>query len=271
MNCDFCNNKFSNKQNLNSHQRKAKYCLKIQGFETSDIKCDICEQMYSGYVYKKHINICEKRKIEKEVKILNTELNKQVDILTMELGKSQKEVEILTTELEKSQKRNHELSLIAIKRPSTSNKNIRINNYIKNMPPILDSDITDNVKNLTLEHHVEGAEGYSKYAMQHPFKDRIACVDVTRGKIKYKDENGNVIEDAGFGKMMTKLCDALKERSFMLCQEHYENLSKKYTEKELEKFDFMETAIAIAKCSEGHETDFCNKIIKMISKGSTVS
>ena len=57
----------------------------------------------------------------------------------------------------------------------------------------------------------------------------------------------------------------------MLCQEHYENLSKKYTEKELEKFDFMATALAVAKCSEGRETDFGNKIIKMISKGSTVS
>jgi hypothetical protein len=57
MECEFCKNKFSNKQNLNNHQRTAKYCLKIQGVEPhykhekmskectcydSDVDCD-CE------------------------------------------------------------------------------------------------------------------------------------------------------------------------------------------------------------------------------------
>jgi hypothetical protein len=30
MKCEFCHNEFSNKQNLNYHQKKAKYCLLLQ-------------------------------------------------------------------------------------------------------------------------------------------------------------------------------------------------------------------------------------------------
>jgi hypothetical protein len=69
--------------------------------------------------------------------------------------------------------------------------------------------------------------------------------------------------------MMEKLCRELKDRSFNLCQEHYEKLSDSFTDKELDDFNFMEIAIAISKYANGKESDFCNKIIKMISKGVT--
>ena len=124
------------------------------------------------------------------------------------------------------------------------------------MSPLLEDDKKNNIPNLTLEHHVMGAEGYAQYALEFPFKDKIVTVDVSRNKIKYKNE------DVGFKKMMTKLCLVLKDRSFSLCQEHYEKLSDKCTESE------METALAITKYANGRENDFCRDIIKMISKGS---
>ena len=162
-----------------------------------------------------------------------------------------------------------ELSLTAVKRPTTSTKNVQINNYIKNMPPLLPSDITDNVHNLTLEHHSKGPEGYAEYALEFPFKDKIVCVDTARNKIKYKNEEGDVIEDVGFRKMMVKLCTSLKDRSFNLSQEHYEKLSDTFTEKEVDDYNFMEAAIAISKFANGRESDFCNEIVKMISKKSS--
>jgi hypothetical protein len=138
------------------------------------------------------------------------------------------------------------------------------------MPPLLESDIKENVQYLTLDHHVKGAEGYAEYALEFPFKDKIVCVDTARNKIKYKNEEGDVIEDVGFRKMMEKLCLALKDRSFNLSQEHYEKLAETFTEKEVDDYNFMETAIAISKYANGKENDFCNKIIKMISKGVIV-
>ena len=136
------------------------------------------------------------------------------------------------------------------------------------MDPLRIDDIKNTVPMLTLDHHIKGAEGYAEFALEFPFKEKIVCVDVNRNKIKYKDCEGNVIEDVGFQKMMTKLCDLLKDRSFNLSQEHYDKLSEQFTDKELDDFNCMNTALAISRYANGKENEFCNKIIKLISKGS---
>ena len=74
---------------------------------------------------------------------------------------------------------------------------------------------------------------------------------MTRNKIKY---------DIGFQKMMIKLCEALKDRSFSLCQEHYEKLIREFTE----------TAMAITRYANGRENEFCNKVIKLFDMFPTV-
>jgi hypothetical protein len=195
-----------------------------------------------------------------------------------ELHDANKEIEMLRNiinelRLDKKdlQERYDKLSLTAVKRPVTTNKNIQINNYIQQMEPIKMVDITQSVPMLTLDHHVKGAEGYAEFALEFPFKNRIVCVDVNRNKIKYKNDEGDLIEDVGFRKMMTKLCIALKERSFSLSQEHYEKLSDSFSDSEMDGVNFMETALAITKCANGKETDFCNKIIKIIGKGANVA
>lgn len=138
------------------------------------------------------------------------------------------------------------------------------------MEPLRIDDIKQTVPMLTLDHHVKGAEGYAEFALEFPFKDKIVCVDVNRNKIKYKNDEGDVIEDVGFQKMMTKLCEAIKDRSFNLCQEHYEKLTQEFTEKEMEEYNCMETAMAITRYANGRENEFCNKVIKLISKGSKI-
>jgi hypothetical protein len=263
MKCEFCNNEFSNKQNLNAHQKKAKYCLKIQGISGNEYKCKYCKKIFhSKYDLDRHIKTCKKFSSQHNQNLLQTQHDQ---ILTLK-----KENEMLKIELEKFRSDYKELSITAVKRPTTSTKNIQINNYIKNMPPLLESDITDNVPMLTLEHHSKGAEGYAQYALEFPFKDKIVTVDVARNKIKYKNEEGDIIEDVGFKKMMAKLCTALKDRSFNLSQEHYEKLSEKFSDEEIDEFDFMGAAIAITKYANGRESDFCKDIIKMIGKGSIV-
>ena len=139
------------------------------------------------------------------------------------------------------------------------------------MKPLKMDDIKNSVPMLTLDHHVKGPEGYAEYALEFPFKNKIVCVDVNRNKIKYKDGEGNIIEDLGFRNMMTKLCESLKDHSFNLCQEHYEKLSEQFTEKELDEYNCMNTALAIARYANGRENEFCNKVIKLISKGSKIS
>ena len=262
MECQHCKKVLSTKYALVTHQNSALYCLKIQGKESKkNFECDICGKEFRvKFHIQNHQKICEKNIPKKFIDNIN-ELKSQNNKLTTENN-------MLKSELKNIREDYKELSITAVKKPTTSTKNIQINNYIKNMPPLLDSDIKDNVQYLTLDHHSKGAEGYAEYALEFPFKNKIVCVDVTRNKIKYKNEDGDIIEDIGFKKMMTKLCEALKDRSFNLSQAHYEKLSDNFTDKEMEEYNFMETAIAISKFANGRENDFCNQIIKMISKNT---
>jgi hypothetical protein len=264
MKCEFCSNEFSNKQNLNYHQKKAKYCLKLQKKDPEQIFiCDGCNKQFTSNVtLVRHKKGCSSTELIEQLRKDNDNFKNKITSLTdmnMELR----------TFLKDLQDRYDNLSLTAVKRPTTSTKNVQINNYIKNMAPLLQSDITDNVHNLTLEHHSKGPEGYAEYALEFPFKDKIVCVDTARNKIKYKNEDGDVVDDVGFRKMMVKLCTELKDRSFSLSQEHYEKLSDTFTEKEVEEYNFMEAAIAISKYANGRESDFCNEIVKMISNKSS--
>ena len=156
-----------------------------------------------------------------------TKYKEENQILKEENNILKKEISMLNQHLEKYREDYTNLSLTAVKRPVNNTKNIQINNFIQKMEPLMIEDIEESVPMLTLDHHVKGPEGYAEYALEFPFKDKIVCVDVNRNKIKYKDGEGNVIEDVGFQKMMTKLCESLKDRSFNLCQEHYEKLSER--------------------------------------------
>ena len=221
--CDFCGNTFVHKQNLNSHQKKAKYCLKIQGVKGVEFGCTLCDRIFhSKYECDRHEKTCKKSKLVDFLKKQVEYQKKQVDDQKIEI-KDQKikiadqkieiaELRIKNKMLQDLQDNYKELSITAIKSTNTktSTKNIQINNYIKNMSPLLENDIKSNVPMLTLEHHVMGAEGYAQYALEFPFKDKIVCVDVSRNKIKYKNEEGDIIEDVGFKKDDDKVVFSIK-------------------------------------------------------------
>jgi hypothetical protein len=275
--CKFCENCFSNKSNLKIHQKRAKYCLKIQGKEEEKeeekkvFKCPECKRELSTYQrLQTHYTICVPYQTNLLSKKLNEEFEKEKIRKDKIILNQKKLIKELKENVKSLQKQLENVAIKAVSRPSyTSNKNIQINNYIQNMQPLCLKDIKESVPMLTLDHHVKGPEGYAEYALEFPFKDKIVCVDVSRNKIKYKNEEGDVIEDVGFRKMMMKLCDALKDRSYKLCQDHYEKLLDKFSEEEMDNtdFDFMEAAKAIHKYANGRESEFCNKIIKLISKG----
>jgi hypothetical protein len=281
--CVFCKRNFSSKFSLKKHQKTAKYCLKIQGKENipGKFKCKGCGKTFTRkelFIY--HDNICKKNKenrqneqYERKIEEIQKQCERKIvakDKIILSLKRQLKSQKMT---IDKLQKQMQEVALKAVSRPTynTSNKTIQINNYIKQMEPLRVEHIRESVPMLTLDHHVKGPEGYAEYALEFPFKNRIVCVDVARNKIKYKNDEGDIIEDPGFRKMMMKLCEALKDRSYKLCQDHYEKLLDKFSEEEMDNtdFDFMEAAKAIHKYANGRESDFCSKIIKLISKGAT--
>jgi uncharacterized C2H2 Zn-finger protein len=268
MECKYCKNSFKTISSLNNHIKHARYCLKLREEEVMFI-CEFCEKSFSSkYGMVKHQVNCRdlyeniKKNIKKNMK------EKYEKLLFDQKKEYEKRICDLQDKLEN-------IAIKAVQNPTTmhntTTKNIQINNFLKNAPALTDAVIQDNIQYLTLDHHVQGAEGYAKYAMEFPFKGRIVCVDVARNKIKYKDGDGNVIEDVGFQKMMMKLCKAIFGKSYDLSIEHLDKLAKKFTEKELEQYDYLAAAKAITMYSKGSESDFCRKIVKIISKSAVSS
>ncbi len=272
MECEFCKKVLSSKSALNTHQRTARYCLKIQGLQVSKkYECKGCNKTFEiSANFERHKKTCKNPNKIQEYKDIIKQMKQDMTKLYETIKVLQKENEMLREDKKDLQDNYTELSLTAVKRPVNNTKNIQINNFIQKMEPLRIKDIKESVPLLTLDHHVKGPEGYAEYALEFPFKNKIVCVDINRNKIKYKDGDGNVIEDVGFRKMMTKLCDSLKDRSFNLCQEHYEKLSEQFTEKELDEYNCMNTALAISRYANGRENEFCNKMVKLISKGSII-
>ena len=71
MNCEFCNNTFSSSYNLKTHQKSAKFCLKLQGQEIikpDDNICEYCENSFSvKQSLDRHYLTCNVKKNRTEV------------------------------------------------------------------------------------------------------------------------------------------------------------------------------------------------------------
>ena len=85
--CKFCNNYFSTKTNLNSHHRRAKYCLKLQGkskLEDASIICKSCGKVStSKWNHQLHLSTCKKSDMVSLLSQENDKLKKENGELTM--------------------------------------------------------------------------------------------------------------------------------------------------------------------------------------------
>ena len=116
MECKFCKNTFSNKQNLNAHQRRAKYCLIIQGKKNKMFPCKSCgKEFQTKSNYKRHVKICTSLKTENKYLII-------IDDLKMRINNLETENRIFKNKYKLLEEKYHELSITAVKRPTTTMK-----------------------------------------------------------------------------------------------------------------------------------------------------
>ncbi len=145
------------------------------------------------------------------------------------------------------------------KSTTTTIKNTHIN-YIQKMEPITQEHLITNAPQLTIEQ----ASGYAEYALEGPLKDRIACVDYSRRKIKFKDIEGNVITDPE----MTKLAPSIKDKSSQLVYNlNTSNLDSSMFEGVAKLFN---TNADIKNGAIGVKTNFYHDFIKQVCSGSVI-
>nr|QBK88171.1 MAG: hypothetical protein LCMAC202_05330 [Marseillevirus LCMAC202] len=200
VNCEYCGTNFVKKCNLYKHQRTAKYCLRIQGTKER-YSCTFCERDFSrSDALKRHQIGCSARDVRDK---LRDEQNTQ--LLDM-IAQLQRTIEHLS------------------QNQGTGNTVNRNNVVLQNMAPITDEDIQEHLEHLTLNFIQDGAKGYADFAGKYPFKDRLLCTDRARKKLKYKDGNGEVIEDGGGAKLAQRFFQVIAPRNEEIINTEYRAL-----------------------------------------------
>jgi hypothetical protein len=233
MECNYCKKLFKNLSSLNYHIKNAKYCLKLrdENFE-GNFKCNNCLKNFSSKQTKDvHESKCKENTndIFNENIILKERLKLQEEAVKKQEEKHETQIKELQTQIKELQSQIERLATAAINKPTNvQNNNQRVNQIINNLTPITEQYLKDQAEFLTIDHIKDGVNGYIKYALDYPLKDKIVCTDFSRRKIKYKDDNGNLIEDPEMIKLSQKLFKAIEEKNSTLINEYITELHDKY-------------------------------------------
>ena len=206
LHCEYCGYDSTTKASLKRHQTKTIYCLEIQ----QQIRDGVVQEEES--VNKKGRTI---RDLEVELSCKDEKLkckDEMIHKLEIDIQDLRNQIKILI------QNQQH-VTLTAITKPSTSVKNTVKNCTIQNLTPLKEAEMREQIQYLTMDHLKAGAEGYAKYAMEYPLKNKITCTDMSRKKLAWKDCDDNIIYDNEGSKLAEKFFRILKERNFQLFRE----------------------------------------------------
>ena len=232
--CSFCEKTFTSKSNLKAHINGAKYCISTRPTTTLVrviFKCEGCDsELSSKQILDNHKSKC----IDFILKKSQEEHSKQ--IASLEKIISEKNIHI--KELED---RMHSLLVKAVSKPTVINANTdnRIQQTINNLIPITDDHLREQAQFLTLDHIKQGAIGYANFACEHALKDRITCVDVSRRKVKYKNQDGLVITDPEMSVLSKKLFCSIQEKNTQLTKQYKQELREMVLQKFRDSGDDM--------------------------------
>lgn len=259
--CEYCNKEFKSKYTLKSHLEKNKKCLNQRGLQPiSDFVCSKCEFIF---MFKtdliRHEEVCTRKKIETATSALLKEKDKQIDLLLQQLKEKDQIIK--------------ELAEKAISKPTITNNTTTNHNIVNNLQIISEEYIKDHAKNLTIDHIKKGALGYSEYFLEYPLKERIACTDYSRRKIKYKNEQGEIVTDPEMTTLSNLLFKSIKERNRELTIQYTNELTDKFkTASDPAQLSyFMEVAsnfsqqdLEVFRMFNGDKNDFFHDILRHI-------
>ena len=225
-NCEFCESSFTSKNSLSHHQKNAKYCLQKQSIENNFI-CSGCDKVLSSKRrLETHITGCIEYCLNAQKEKYELELNAQKEKYELELKEQSSRFQNLIAEKYKRIKdledRMDSLLVKAVSRPTSivNTTDNRVQQIINNLIPVTDDHLKEQSRFLTLDHIKQGAVGYANFACEHALKDRVACTDLSRRKIKYKNPEGQLVSDPEMMVMSKKLFTAISEKNKELSDQY---------------------------------------------------
>ena len=236
------------------HQNTAKYCIALQNCTPEEHTCSRCNL---GFTRKdallRHKKLCKKPK--KTIISNDTDNTLQDQISDL--------LKVVTKLVEQP-----------------ANVNNHTNNVVMNLPPITDEEIADHLKHLTIDFIHDGAKGYADFAGTYPFKDRVLCTDKARKKLRYKDGNGELVDDANGLKLAKRFFQAIGPRNEELINAEYQTLHQKVQKIVAEGTSYNSNLTSIltkathlqdllAKCKDaakGKENELTKEFVNHLSK-----
>lgn len=275
--CQYCETTFATQKNLTHHINNAKYCLILQGKSNDKYKCEDCQKCFTTKTWlTQHQTNCLEYQINSKVNEIKCKYEIELQLLKDQLTQRDELIkgkDIIIKDLA-------EKAIINSKPTTITNNTNNTTNIVNNLQVISEDHIKDQVKNLTLEHIKKGAIGYSEYFLEYPLKERIVCTDYARRKIKYKNENGEIVVDPEMTTLSDLLFKSIKERNRELTVQYTNELTDKFkSAKDPTQLSyFMEVAgkfsdqdIQVFKMFNGNKNDFFHDIIRNICGKTTVS
>jgi len=230
--CSFCNKNFVSVFVLINHQKTAKYCLKKQGKNNEEYKCEYCSKILATQLrLNTHITICKLKdknvnkyialSEEKDKKLskyiaLSEQKERELSLSKNESLSKDKIIEELRNLLEKS---NNTIAEIAKQPKIVSNNNN--DNRIRTQNNINQSFDINDLKKISkvLEHHLtpdvlaNGQKGLADMLKRHLLQNEkgepiYECTDVSRQKFEFINKHGYVESDPKAAKLITSLNNA---------------------------------------------------------------
>jgi hypothetical protein len=119
--------------------------------------------------------------------------------------------------------------LTAITRPTTNVKNTIKNMQVNSLTPLVDAEMRSHIPMLTPAHIEAGAVGFARYAMEHPLKGKVMVTDAARRKLKWKNEEGNIVEDLEGVELCKKFFDVHREGSRSIIAKLMKEVDEQHT------------------------------------------
>jgi hypothetical protein len=251
MECQFCQKTFSNKANLQRHQKTAQNCLQTQGkTESIEMMCENCNKTLAAESYKRHKLKCdqvfaEDNKIKNEllqhkitaidkIKFLEEELatlkNKMSEELTVSKDKIRvieientdykQQIAVLQSEKTLLVQQNEKLLKLAEKTTTINTQNIMINTT----QPLTNDVLRKCASTFSLAN-AYNANGIAVH-MANSLQDHINCTDASRDVFKYINDKDEEIIDKGLEHFIPEYLGAVKDHNNFMYDEvikHFKN------------------------------------------------
>ena len=239
MECKFCKKVLKNKYILQSHQKNAKYCLKMRGeLKKGKFICECCGKDFGRKsVLQTHMSTCNMN--TKQVRVLNKKWEKKQKLwekkntILKSLGKKfmdqithlEKENEELKTERDSMWEKYEKLAQIVAKQPrSVTNKNTIINNTLNlSIFDKSDDDINKIVdEKYNKDYLIAGQKGVARFTHSHVLNTDgnpiYEITDRSRGHGRYKKSDNEVVRDHEMKGLTTKVLPSIKKKAIRIVQ-----------------------------------------------------